>query len=44
MSLVAVNASAPFWSRFGFEIVSEPALDAKLKSYDDAARFMVRTL
>jgi GNAT superfamily N-acetyltransferase len=44
VSLVAVNASVPFWSRFGFEVVSGPALDAKLKSYDDAARFMVLTL
>lgn len=42
VSLVAVNASVPFWSRFGFEVVSDPALDAKLKSYDNAARFMVR--
>jgi GNAT superfamily N-acetyltransferase len=44
VSLVAVNASVPFWSRSGFEVVSDPALDAKLKSYDDAARFMVRRL
>lgn len=41
VSLVAVNSSVPFWSRFGFAIVSDAALDAKLKSYDDAARFMV---
>lgn len=40
VSLVAVNGSVPFWSRLGFTIVSDPALDAKLKSYDDAARFM----
>ena len=41
VSLVAVNGSVPFWSRFGFAVVSDPALDAKLKSYDDDARFMV---
>jgi ribosomal protein S18 acetylase RimI-like enzyme len=41
VSLVAVNSSVPFWSRFGFDVVSDPALDAKLRSYDDAARFMV---
>lgn len=44
VSLVAVNKSVPFWSRFGFAVVADPALDAKLKSYDDDARFMVRTL
>jgi len=42
VSLVAVNGSTPFWSRFGFEIVSEPKLAAKLLSYDADARFMVR--
>ena len=44
VSLVAVNGSGPFWSRFGFEIVADPALDANLKSYDDEARFMVLRL
>lgn len=43
-SLVAVNSSVPFWSRFGFEVVSEPALAAKLMTYDADARFMVRKL
>lgn len=40
-SLVAVNSSVPFWSRFGFEVVHEPALAAKLATYDADARFMV---
>jgi len=44
VSLVAVNESAGFWGRHGFETVSVPALDAKLRSYDDDARFMVRPL
>lgn len=44
LSLVAVNGSVPFWRRFGFEIVSEPALAAKLLTYDADARFMVRPL
>jgi N-acetylglutamate synthase-like GNAT family acetyltransferase len=41
VSLVAVNRSVPFWSRFGFEIVAEPKLAAALLSYDAEARFMV---
>ncbi|WEK52715.1 MAG: GNAT family N-acetyltransferase [Candidatus Kaistia colombiensis] len=44
VSLVAVNESAGFWTRHGFATVSDPALDAKLRSYDDDARFMVRAL
>jgi len=43
-SLVAVNSSVPFWSRFGFEVADEPALAAKLLTYDADARFMVRRL
>lgn len=43
-SLVAVNSSVPFWSRVGFEVVHEPALAAKLLTYDADARFMVRKL
>lgn len=42
MSLVAVNGSVPFWSRYGFTVAERPDLAAKLKSYDDAAQFMVR--
>jgi GNAT superfamily N-acetyltransferase len=44
VSLVAVNRSVPFWSRFGFEIVAEPELAAALLSYDAEARFMVRRI
>jgi len=44
LSLVAVNNSVPFWSRFGFEIVNEPALVEKLLTYDADARFMVRKI
>lgn len=44
VSLVAVNGSVPFWSRFGFEVTDEPKLAAKLMTYDADARFMVRRL
>lgn len=44
MSLIAVNGSAGFWQRQGFEAVHDPRLDAKLRSYGDDARFMARTL
>lgn len=44
MSLVAVNKSVPFWSRFGFEVTEEPKLAAKLLTYNADARFMVRHL
>jgi len=44
VSLVAVNNSGQFWSRFGFEVVNEPMLAEKLLSYDADARFMVRKL
>lgn len=42
LSLVAVNGSVPFWSRFGFVVTEEPALTKKLLTYDADARFMVR--
>jgi GNAT superfamily N-acetyltransferase len=42
MSLVAVNGSIPFWSRFGFEVAHRPDLAAKLISYDREACLMVR--
>jgi N-acetylglutamate synthase-like GNAT family acetyltransferase len=42
LALVAVNDSAGFWRRQGFLEVHEPALDRKLASYDDAARYMRR--
>lgn len=44
LSLVAVNRSVPFWSRFGFAVTHEPSLAEKLLTYDADARFMVRTL
>lgn len=44
MSLIAVNGSAGFWQRQGFEAVQDQLLDAKLRSYGDDARFMARTL
>ncbi len=44
MSLVSVNNSVGFWQRQGFEIRDLPELEAKLKSYSDDARFMVRAL
>jgi GNAT superfamily N-acetyltransferase len=44
LSLVAVNKSVPFWSRFGFEVTNEPKLAAKLMSYDADARFMTLRL
>ena len=44
MSLIAVNGSAGFWGRQGFEITRNPQLDVKLKSYGDDAIFMMRPL
>lgn len=44
LALVAVNDSTGFWRRQGFREVHDPALDRKLASYDDAARYMRREL
>ena len=44
IALVAVNGSAGFWERQGFRPADDPALAAKLASYDDAARYMMRDL
>ncbi|MEO8758454.1 MAG: GNAT family N-acetyltransferase [Devosia sp.] len=44
MSLVAVNGSQGFWERHGFAVEDRPDLTEKLKSYEDAARLMVRRL
>lgn len=44
MSLVAVNGSEGFWTRHGFAAEDRPELKEKLKSYEDAARFMLRRL
>lgn len=42
--LVAVNGSIPYWSRHGFVVRESVALQAKLASYGDDARLMVRGL
>jgi ribosomal protein S18 acetylase RimI-like enzyme len=44
LSLVAVNNSVAFWQRRGFALTLIPALEAKLRTYDEAARFMVRAI
>jgi GNAT superfamily N-acetyltransferase len=44
LSLIAVNGSAGFWRRQGFEVVADDALAAKLRSYGADAQFMVRRL
>lgn len=44
MSLVAVNGSQGFWERHEFAVVDAPDLNEKLRSYEDAARLMVRRL
>jgi ribosomal protein S18 acetylase RimI-like enzyme len=44
MSLVAVNGSVPFWEKHGFVVTEEPELYAKLLSYEEGARYMVKTL
>lgn len=44
LSLIAVNGSAAFWQRQGFESVEDQALTDKLRSYGGDARFMMRRL
>lgn len=44
IALVAVNDAAPFWTRHGFAAIDSPDLRAKLASYGDGARYMVRAL
>lgn len=44
MHLVAVNGSRGFWERHGFAVDDVPALAEKLRSYEDAAVYMVRPL
>lgn len=44
LALVAVNDAAPFWGRYGFNVHETPAMAAKLASYGDDARYMLRTL
>jgi ribosomal protein S18 acetylase RimI-like enzyme len=40
--LVAVNRSVPYWSRMGFTVIDTSELQAKLASYGNEARLMVR--
>ncbi len=40
-ALVAVNNSVPFWSRFGFTVADDPAMQRALGSYGDDARYMI---
>lgn len=42
LALVAVNGSAPFWSRQGFGRVDHDGLAAKLASYGEGAAYMER--
>ncbi len=44
LSLIAVNGSAGFWQRQGFEAVVDDALAEKLRSYGEDAQFMIRLL
>ena len=40
-ALVAVNNSVPFWSRLGFTVTDEPAMQRALGSYGRDARYMI---
>jgi hypothetical protein len=42
VSLAAVNGSVPFWYKHGFRTADTPGLSDKLKSYEAAARYMVK--
>ncbi len=44
MSLVAVNGSQGFWERHEFLAADAPHLNEKLRSYENAAVLMVRSL
>lgn len=44
LSLVAVGGSPGFWLRRGFRERADEALREKLRSYDGAARYMVKDL
>lgn len=44
LALVAIDGSLGFWWRQGFRELHDPALAAKLASYDDAARYMERAV
>ncbi len=44
MALVAVNGSPGYWQKQGFAIADVPELTAKLLSYSEDARYMVRVI
>lgn len=44
IALVAVNDAAAFWGRHGFVVDPSAGIAAKLASYGDDARYMIRTL
>ncbi|MCG6207054.1 GNAT family N-acetyltransferase [Rhodopseudomonas sp. HC1] len=44
ISLVAVGGTVQFWSKQGLARIADPALDAKLRSYDAEACYMMRSL
>ncbi|MCD0419359.1 GNAT family N-acetyltransferase [Rubrivivax sp. JA1024] len=44
ITLVALSGTVQFWQRQGFARLADPALDAKLKSYDAEACYMQRRL
>jgi len=44
LSLIAVNDSAEFWRRHGFEARHDPSLDRKLDSYGAGAQVMARAI
>jgi GNAT superfamily N-acetyltransferase len=44
LALVSVYNTDPLWARFGFEVVTDPALNAKLETYGDTARYMIHRL
>ena len=44
LSLTAVNRSAPFWRRHGFERADDVVPAQRLRSYGDDACYMVRRL
>lgn len=44
LTLVAVNAAAPFWERHGFVVADPPGMADRLAGYGSDARYMVRQL
>ena len=42
LALVSVRDTYPFWARYGFEVITDPVVDEKLKSYGPSARYMIR--